>query len=154
MFDRSFIKYNENQGYSAETLAKLNELSPQYLAALVSENGQLTLNTDLLQLEYESLKETSFEKDDVVELSEVYNVAELGTGINKKIRYIKRINISFFNYNYTLYSVTFSYVFNVSGFTIFIFFVYLRIIRQCGRLLYFCLIHSYDVRRVQRSRYW
>ena len=55
-------EYNENQGYSAETLAKLNELSPQYLAALVNENGQLSLNVDLLQLEYEAQKQASIEK--------------------------------------------------------------------------------------------
>ena len=41
-------EYNNNGALSVETLASLSKLSPQYLACLVDENGQLRLNTDSL----------------------------------------------------------------------------------------------------------
>lgn len=39
-------EYNNNGALSVETLASLSKLSPQYLACLVDENGQLRLNAD------------------------------------------------------------------------------------------------------------
>lgn len=39
-------EYNSNGALSVETLASLSKLSPQYLACLVDENGQLRLNAD------------------------------------------------------------------------------------------------------------
>jgi hypothetical protein len=41
-------EYNNNGALSVETLTSLSKLSPQYLACLVDENGQLRLNTDSL----------------------------------------------------------------------------------------------------------
>ncbi|MEE3413598.1 MAG: hypothetical protein VZQ58_06940, partial [Bacteroidales bacterium] len=41
-------EYNNNGALSVETLASLSKLSPQYLACLIDENGQLRLNTDSL----------------------------------------------------------------------------------------------------------
>lgn len=39
-------EYNSNGALSVETLASLSKLSPQYLACLIDENGQLRLNAD------------------------------------------------------------------------------------------------------------
>lgn len=69
-------EYNENQGYSAETLAKLNELSPEYLAALVNENGQLSVNVDLLKSEYEAQKQASIEKINMARYTAIAQLCE------------------------------------------------------------------------------
>ena len=41
-------EYNNNGALSVETLASLSKLSPQYLACLIDQNGQLKLNTNSL----------------------------------------------------------------------------------------------------------
>lgn len=76
VLSKAVQEYNENQGYSVETLAKLNELSPQYLAALVNENGQLTLNVNLLQEEYEAQKQAAIEKINAARYTEIAQLCE------------------------------------------------------------------------------
>ena len=55
-------EYNEKGHFTAETLAKLNELSPEYLAALVQEGNQYGINVDLLTKQFEAEKQEALLK--------------------------------------------------------------------------------------------
>ena len=50
-------EYNEQGGYTTDTLQQLLALDPAYLAALQEENGQLTLNTEMLMTKVQAQAE-------------------------------------------------------------------------------------------------
>ena len=55
-------QYNEQGYFTADMLSQLNALSPEYLAALVKEGDQYTLNTDKLAEQFEAEKQDAIEK--------------------------------------------------------------------------------------------
>ena len=50
-------EYNEQGGYTTDTLQQLLALDPAYLAALQEENGQLTINTQMLMTKVQAQAE-------------------------------------------------------------------------------------------------
>ena len=50
-------QYNESGQFTADMVKQLSELSPEYVAALQLENGQLVVNTELLQTQFEVQKQ-------------------------------------------------------------------------------------------------
>lgn len=77
-------EYNEQGGYTTDTLQQLLALDPAYLAALQEENGQLTINTQMLmtkvQAQAEEAKQiiynTAIEKLNAVASGEAGNATE------------------------------------------------------------------------------
>lgn len=77
-------EYNEQGGYTTDTLQQLLTLDPAYLAALQEENGQLTINTQMLmtkvQAQAEEAKQiiynTAIEKLNAVASGEAGNATE------------------------------------------------------------------------------
>ena len=77
-------EYNEQGGYTTDTLQQLLALDPDYLAALQEENGQLTINTQMLmtkvQAQAEEAKQiiynTAIEKLNAIASGEAGNATE------------------------------------------------------------------------------
>ena len=55
-------EYNENGSITASTLKKLNNLSPEYLAALKNEGGQYSVNVELLKNLYDAEQKDAIAK--------------------------------------------------------------------------------------------
>ena len=81
---QAVAEYNEQGGYTTDTLQQLLALDPAYLAALQEENGQLTINTQMLmtkvQAQAEEAKQiiynTAIEKLNAVASGEAGNATE------------------------------------------------------------------------------
>ena len=54
---QAVAEYNEQGGYTTDTLQQLLALDPAYLAALQEENGQLTINTQMLMTKMQAQAE-------------------------------------------------------------------------------------------------
>ena len=81
---QAVAEYNEQGGYTTDTLQQLLALDPAYLAALQEENGQLTINTQMLmtkvQAQAEEAKQiiynTAIEKLNAIASGEAGNATE------------------------------------------------------------------------------
>lgn len=81
-------QYNEQGYFTADMLSQLNSLSPEYLAALVKEGEQYSVNTEELAKQFEAEKQDAIEKLELakcigtVELAQQYLNGTMGEAVN------------------------------------------------------------------------
>lgn len=72
--------YNDNGHLTAENLERLNQLNPQYLKALVMEGNQMSINTSILEEQFEAQKQLALINVDLAKQLAVTELCEQTLG--------------------------------------------------------------------------